>query len=84
MDKNGIFAKWLIHGLDGYCFGSDLELYRLPFESDHKYYGLRKLKMQHPNRWIINGKWWSKRQLKQKLYLNSDPFILIEDKDLPF
>jgi hypothetical protein len=84
MDKNGIFAKWLIHGLDGYCFGSDFALYRLPFESDHKYYGLRKLKMQHPNRWIIKGKWWSKRQLKQKLYLNPDPFILIEDKDLPF
>lgn len=84
MDKNGIFSKWLISGIDGYCFGSDKELYRLPFQSGKNYFGLRKLKKQYPNRWKINNKWWSERQLKLKIYLNPNPETLIQDKEMPF
>ena len=84
MKDKVVFSKWLITGIPGYCFGSDKELYRLPFKSGPNYYGLRKLKMQHPNRWKINGKWWSKRQLQDKLYLNRNPEKIIDCKNMPF
>ena len=83
MNKD-IFSKWLIQGIEGYCFGSDKELYRLPFKSGRNYFGLRKLKKQPMNRWKIDGKWWSERQLKTKIYLNPDPELLIANKDYPF
>lgn len=84
-EKSGIVSKWLIQGIDGFCFGSDKELYRLPFKSSRNYFGLRKLKKQPKNRWKINGKWWSEKQLKSKIYLNPDPKIIISsEKDCPF
>jgi len=79
-----IFSKWLIHGFPDYCIGSDKELYRLPFKSGRNYFGLRRLKMQNPNRYKISGKWWSKSQLKNRVYLNPNPEILIETNDMPF
>jgi hypothetical protein len=84
MDKNGIFSKWLIQGIEEYCFGSDKELYKLPFKAGRNHFGLRKIKKQHPNRWKINNQWWSERQLKSKLYLNQNPEILVPDCDMPF
>lgn len=83
MDQ-GIFSKWLINGFSYYCFGSDKELYRLPFKSGRNYFGLRKLKKQPKNRWKINGKWWSEKQLKSKIYLNPNPEILVSLNDMPF
>ena len=79
-----IFSKWIITGFDGYCFGSDKELYRLPFKSGRNHFGLRKLKKQNPNRWKINGDWWSQRQLENKICLNPDPEILVSCNDMPF
>jgi hypothetical protein len=79
-----IFSKWLITGFSDYCIGSDKELYRLPFKSGCNYFGLRRLKIQNPNRYKILGKWWSKSQLKDKVYLNPNPEILIETNDMPF
>lgn len=79
-----VFSKWIIEVLPGFVFGSDKELYRLPFKSGSNYFGLRRLKKQDKNRWKINGKWWSERQLKAKIRLNPNPEILIETKEMPF
>ena len=83
-EKSAIFSKWLIKGIDGFCFGSDKELYRLPFKSGRNHFGLRKLKKQPKDRWKIGGVWWSERQLKAKIYLNPSPELLIENKEHPF
>lgn len=79
-----IFSKWLIRGVDGFVFGSDKELYRLPFKSGRNHFGLRKLKKQDPNRWKIKSKWWSKTQLEDKLYLNPNPEVLVTGEEMPF
>jgi hypothetical protein len=83
MNKD-IFSKWIIKGFEGYVFGSDKELYRLPFKSGRNYFGLRKLKMQDPYRWKIEGKWWSQRQLFDKIEINKNPEILVKVEDMPF
>ena len=82
--KSGIFSKWLIKGFPGYCFGSDKKLYKLPYESNHRYMGLREIKKQIPNRYKLNGKWWSKRQLKEKIYRNPNPEIIVKGEEMPF
>ena len=79
-----IFSKWMIKGIDGFVFGSDKELYRLPFKSGSNHFGLRKLKKQDRNRWKIKSKWWSQRQLEDKLYLNPNPEILVSKEEMPF
>jgi len=79
-----IFSKWLISNIDGYVFGSDKEMYRLPFKSGRNYFGLRRLKMQKPNRYKISGKWWSKSQLKNRVYLNQNPEIIVYLNNMPF
>jgi len=82
--NQAIFSKWIIKGFEGYVFGSDKELYRLPFKSERNYFGLRKLKKQNPNRWKINGKWWSQKQLLDKIELNTNPKIIIKSDSMPF
>ena len=84
MVKNGIFSKWIIENVPEFVFGSDKNLYKLPFHSGQKHYGLRLIKKQSRNRWKINGVWISERQLKARVRLNPNPEILISDKDLPF
>jgi hypothetical protein len=79
-----IISKWLIKGFPEYCFGNDKELYRIPHQSGPNHYGLRKISKQKHNRWLILGKFWSERQLKDNIYLNPNPEILIKYKDLPF
>jgi hypothetical protein len=83
-ENKHVLSKWLIKGIEGYCFGSDLEVYRMPFNSGRNNFGLRKLIKQHPNRWRINGVWWSQRQLKSKIYLNPEPEIIIDNEEKPF
>jgi hypothetical protein len=83
MNKD-VFSKWLIQGIEGFCFGSDKELYRLSFKSGRNYFGVRKLKRQKPNRWKINSVWWSERKLKEKIYLNPNPEIIVKLEDMPF
>ena len=79
-----IFSKWIIEGLPGFVVGLDKELYRLPFKSGRNHFGLRKIKVQNPNKYKIDRRWWSKSQLKNKVYLNPSPEILIENTDMPF
>lgn len=83
-DNFDISSKWLILGFPEYCFGSDKELYKLPFNSGKNYYGLRKIKKQPYNRWLLKGKFWSEKQLLPKLYLNPNPKILIKNENNPF
>lgn len=79
-----MFSKWKIRGIDNYVFGEDKELYKLPFKSNGKKYGVRKIKMQYPNRWIINNKPLSKRQLEGRLYIDTKPIKLLDIGDTPF
>jgi hypothetical protein len=82
-----VFSKWIIEGLPGFVFGSDKELYRLPFQSWPNHYGLRKLKKQKGNRWKFDGNWLSQRQLKNsgRIKINHTPKILIpNESDCPF
>ena len=79
-----ISSKWLIRGFPDYCFGSDKELYRFPFNSGKNNYSLRKIKRQPHNRWLINGKFWSEKQLSDKIYLNPNPEIIIKNTNMPF
>jgi hypothetical protein len=65
-----ITSKWLIKHLPGYCFGSDMNLYRLPFVSLNRAYALRKIKLQNKNRYRIKKKWLSMQQIKERIYLN--------------
>lgn len=83
-EKIDILSKWLIRGFPEYCFGSDKELYRLPHNSGRNNYGLRKVKKQPHNRWLIHGKFWSENQLADKIYLNPEPQILVSLNDCPF
>jgi hypothetical protein len=73
-----ILSKWIIEGLPGFVFGSDKELYRLPFKSWPNHYGLRKIAKQSGNRWKLDGIWWSQRQLRSKIKINQSPEILIK------
>jgi hypothetical protein len=82
--NNDISSKWLIHGFPDYCFGSDKELYRLPFKSGKNCYSLRKVKKQIHNRWLLKGKFWSERQLKQKLFFNPNPQTIVKGEEMPF
>ena len=79
-----IISKWRIKGFPDYCFGSDNELYRFPFKSGKNHYSLRQIKRQPHNRWLINGKFWSERQLADKIYLNPNPEIIVKNTDMPF
>lgn len=79
-----MFSKWKIQGIEGYVFAEDKKLYKLPFISNGKHYDLREVKKQHPNRYWINGEWYSERQLKPKLILDDDPIELFKVNEFPF
>lgn len=85
-DKNGITSKWLINGIEGFCIGSDKKLYKFPFQSGKNHYGLKQISEDKKHRrYRINGKWWSKKQLKSKIYLNPNPEVIIKTlNDCPF
>lgn len=79
-----IISMWLIKGFPDYFFGNDKELYRYPYKSGRKNYGLLKIKKQPHNRWLLNGKFWSERQLVDKIYLNPNPGTFIKINDCTF
>ena len=83
-ENNGIFSKWLITGFEEYCFGSDGNLYKLPYESFKRWKSLRLIKKQKHDRYKINGKWWSQKQLRDKIYLNPNPEQIIKGVEMPF
>ncbi len=56
----------------------------MPHEKNGRIYGLRLIKMQYPSRWILNGKPYSKRQLKGKLIKVDEPIILNKEEGMPF
>lgn len=79
-----ITDKWLIKGLEGYFFGSDKHLYRKPVKSGRNNYGLIKCKKQAHDRYYINKKLVSEKQLKPLIYLNPDPKVWIKAEEMPF
>lgn len=79
---DSITSKWLIKHLPGYCFGSDMNLYRLPFVSLNRAYSLRKIKLQNKNRYRVNRRWLSMQQVKERIYLN--PEIEVIKNNNPF
>ncbi len=77
-------SKWKIKGIDGYVFGEDGKLYKLPYVYNGKNYGIREIKKQYPNRYRINNTWYSEKQLRDKLILDENPILLFNDENLPF
>ncbi len=77
-------SKWKIKGIDGYVFGEDGKLYKLPYLNKDKAYGIREIKKQYPNRYRINNTWYSEKQLRDKLILDENPILLFNDENLPF
>ena len=62
-----------IKGLEEFVFGEDKNLWKRPYTRNKRSYGWRKMKMQHPNRWILNSNPWSKSQLEGKLLRDPNP-----------
>jgi hypothetical protein len=79
-----MFSKWKIKGIDGYLFGEDKNLYRLPYTFKNRSYGLREVKKQYPSRYRINNNWVSENVLKSLIYLDEKPIELIKVKETPF
>jgi hypothetical protein len=76
--------KWLIRGLDNYFFGSDKNLYRKPYKSGRNHYGIRRLSKHKHDRYYIEGKLISEKQLRSKVILNPSPKVWIDNHDMPF
>jgi predicted GTPase len=80
-----MFSKWRIKGIDGYRFDELGNLWRLPYtDYKGKSRGLRMLKMHYPSRWKINGEYYSKNQLRNRLELDTEPIELIIKDQMPF
>ena len=79
-----MLSRWVIDlkGFDLYRFGTDKKLYKLPFHSGLNYYETRLIKKQSNNRWYINGKLWSQRQLRAHIILDPTPIELIKEHNL--
>lgn len=80
-------SKWFIDldGFELYRFGVDGNLYKLPFNSGLNYYETRLIKQQYNNRWHINGKLWSEKQLRPHIKLDPNPIeLIIEEPICPF
>ena len=74
-----------VKGLEEFVFGEDRNLWKRPYTKNRRNYGWRRMKLQHGNRWILNGVPWSKRQLTGKLIKDPNPIeIYPDDIDCPF
>ena len=69
-------SKWCLSFTSSYVFGEDKKLYRLPYTSGKKERCYREIKKQYPNRYRINNKWWSEKQLKKHLILDQVPYLI--------
>lgn len=82
-----MFSKWIIDlpGYELYKFGEDKELYRIPYTKGKRSFGLRKL-LLNPDRgtWTLNGKHWTKDQLRPHIVDDPDPILLTKAKEMPF
>ena len=78
-------SKWIIKGLGNYRVGEDGNIYKLPFLSNLKYYETRLVKEQYPSRFRLNNEWYTKKRLRNLLVKDTEPVVLMEEKDnLPF
>jgi hypothetical protein len=62
-----------IEGYEGYIYGKDGNIYRLPFVSKGRRYPLRKIKFQtEKNRWRLSSGWVSKKMIEGILLMSKD------------
>ena len=72
-------SKWRVVGLDEYVVGEDNNIYRIPFESNGKWYDFRLIKEQYPQRFRLNKSWWTKNQLRHKLVKDNNPVAIFNE-----
>ena len=74
-------SKWVFKNdkLKDYVIGSDKRIYKKPFSSHKRFFGYREVKVQYPERYRLNGEWWSKKQLKQHISLDPNPVEIIRE-----
>jgi hypothetical protein len=79
-------SKWVfnIEGLSNYIIGEDKSIYRKPYTELFRSYWFRKIKKQYPNRYRLNGRWWSESQLKAHIFLDKNPIEISKENNLPF
>jgi hypothetical protein len=78
-------SKWRFIGLENYVVGEDNKIYKLPFTSNKRYYNFREIKEQYPQRFRLNGSWYTKQLLRKKLQKDLNPIIIHENiSDCPF
>lgn len=74
-----------IEGLEGFRFGEDKKLYKLPYQNKQRSYALKEIKLQYPSRYVLDGGTWSQNQLRCHLELDKNPIELFPDiQDTPF
>ena len=83
-----MISKWVINkkGLENYVIGEDKNIYKKPSVSiDNRNYQFKLVKEQYPNRFRLNGVYWSKKQLKHLTIRDPSPIeIYPDDLDCPF
>jgi len=81
-----MFTKWKfkLEELSHYRIDEEGNIWRMPYESIYGYREWRRIKMQHPSRWRLNGKWWSKNQLRPHIIPDTKPIEIYQTCDLPF
>jgi hypothetical protein len=80
-----MLTKWKIDlpNMELYRFGEDKELYRLPFSTDKKSFGLRKLRKSR-GCWLLNGTRWSVDQLRPHIIPDDNKKLLFKSEEMPF
>ena len=81
-----MFSKWRIRGIDNYIFGEDKKLYKMSYvDKAGNIQATKEVKKQYPNRYKVNGRWLSERQMKNRLEIDQNPIELFRDlPDYPF
>jgi len=84
-----MFTKWKIDliALSDYRLDANGNLWRMPYtDSKNKYRDWRMLKLQYPSRWAIDGKWWSKSQLRKHIIIDDNPLLIqkLSNTEMPF
>ena len=72
--------KFTLESLNDYVIGSDKKIYKKPFTRNKRSYGWHEVKIQSPKRYRLNGEWWSTKQLKQHIILDSNPIVIFEEQ----
>ena len=78
------YSKYRFKGLSLLILSDDNRFYRLPYENNGRYYGLKELKVKYhqgQNKLLYSGKRWTKKQLMNMKYKHKE---LIKKDKKPF